>query len=252
MVKFVTEICDTLFNSMGFGVHDNVYQFQGFLCLLNIILSAWPLLCYFIYSTDIHIVFWLGPVPQYVNLMVPVCMLTLNLGVNYFGVFNKQRAGDARCGCFLLFVLVGSALLGGGLYVVMIAEGAATDLTTNCGQTALTGKLDSEWARLNAFYEACDPKRQVEVTQCRGFSKTFPNRVYVNYLESLEYEFDCVGFCQFWAKPIFADDAQLGTRCATVLGQHVGTVSGLVGFPTAIQGAIMIGIGICLSGYDHL
>jgi len=252
MVKFVTVICDGVFNSIGFGAHENVLQFQGFLCLLNIILSSWPLICYFVYSTDFHIVFWLGPVPQYVNLMVPVCMLTLNIGVNYFGFWHKAMANTARCTCFLLFVLVGSTLLGAGLYVMMLAEGARTELTSKCGESAMTAKLDSQWAQLNAFYEACDPKREKEITQCPGFSAAFPNRVYVNYLESLEYEFECVGFCQFWAKPIFSDDAQLGTRCASELGKHVGAVSGMIGMPTAVQGAIMITIGLCLSGYEHL
>jgi len=252
MVKIVTTICDAVFNSVGFGAHENVLQFQGFLCLLNILLSSWPLICYFVYSTDFHVVFWLGPVPQYVNLMVPLCMLTLNIGVNYFGFWHKAMANTARVSCFLLFFIVGAALLGAGLYVVTIAEAKAHELTSKCGETPITAKLDGEWARLNAFYEACDPSRQKEITQCPGYSDTFPNRVYVNYLESLEYEFQCVGFCQFWAKPIFSDDAELGKRCASILGKHVGAVSGMVGFPTAIQGAIMITIGICLSGYDHL
>lgn len=253
MVKIVNQICDYLFNEiLGFGAHDNVYQFQGFLCLMNILLSSWPILCYFIYSTDFHVVFWLGPVPQYVNLMVPVCLLCLNLGVNYFGFFNKSMAHTARLSCFLLFLIIGSVLLGAGLYVVTIAEQAANELIAECGQTTLTAKLDGEWARLNAFYDACDPTRKKEITQCPGFSETFPNRVYINYLEQLEYEFQCVGFCQFWAKPIFSEDAELGKRCASTLGKHVGAVSAMVGFPTAIQGAAMILIGICLSGYEHL
>jgi len=249
--KLINRFCDSFFNYLGFGAHKNVYQFQGFLCLLNILLSAWPLLCYFLYSTDFHIVFWLGPVPQYVNLIVPLCMLLLNLGVQYFGIFSNM-AHTARITCFLMFLIIGSILLGAGLYVVTLAEGTATELTSKCGQTPLTAKLDSEWGRLNAFYEACDPKRQLMITQCPGYSETFPNRVYVNYLESLEYEFDCVGFCQFWAKPIFSSEAELGKRCASTLGKHVGAVSVMVGFPTAIQGAAMITIGLCLSGYQHL
>lgn len=252
MVKIVNTICDTFFNYLGFGAHENMYQFQGFICLMNILLSAWPLLCYFVYSTDFHVVFWLGPVPQYVNLLVPVCMVCLNLGVNYFGFFNKSMAHTARISCFLLFLIIGAVLLGAGLYVVTIAEAAAVELTVECGQTPVTAKLDNEWARLNAFYEACDPKRQKEVTQCPGFSDTFPNRVYVNYLEQLEYEFECVGFCQFWSKPIFTDDAQLGQRCASSVGKHVGAVGAMVGLPTAIMGAAFITIGICLSSYDHL
>lgn len=252
MVKIITNGCDSFFNYAGFGAHDNVCAFQGFLCMVNVLLSFWPLLCYLLYSTDVHIVFWLGPVPQYVNLAVPCCLCFLNLGVNFFGIANKSRGATTRVSCFFLFVILGSLLLAGGAYVTMIAEKKAAELTSHCGETPLTRKLETQWLQLNRFYESCDPKRQIAVTQCPGMTRQFPNMAFINYLEQLEYEFDCVGFCQFWSKPIFNQDAELGKRCASALGTHVGAVAGFVGMPTAGLGLAMISIGICLSGYEHL
>jgi hypothetical protein len=251
MVKVINDVCDLFFNYLGFGAHTQYYQFQLFLCLLNVALSAWPLMCYALYTSDVHIVFWIGEIPQYVNLMVPLCLVTLNIGVNYFSLV-KSSASSARIGCFMLFVTIGALMLGMGLYVAMIATESSAELTEQCGKTPLTAKVEGEWQRLNKFYEECDPKRKKVVTQCPGFSKEFPNRVFVNYLESLEYEYDCVGFCKFWAKPIFNEGAEMGNRCASAIGEHVGTIEFTVGTPTAMVGAGLLYIGLMLAGYDHL
>lgn len=253
ITSYVTILCDNFFNTLGFGAEKDVLNFQLFLCLLNVLLSAWPLLCYLLFSTDLHTVFWLGPVPQYVNLLVPCMLCLLNLAVNVFTYCNKNLTpGHARAICFCLFLTIGAVLLGAGLYVVKISEDRAVELTENCGETALTRKLETTWRKLNQFYERCDSTRKIEITQCPGLSKAFPNRVFVNYLEELEYEFNCVGFCSFLAKPIFNPSAELGKRCASSLGKHVQSISYMIGMPTAQLGAVLIVIGVCLSGYEHL
>ena len=116
----------------------------------------------------------------------------------------------------------------------------------------MTRKLENQWQQLNTFYEDCDPKRKKAVTQCGGFSEEFPNRLFVNYLESLELDFECVGFCKFWAKPIFDNDIEPGLRCATALGKHVRTIAGTVGFPTVCCGGALNIVGIMLAFYEHL
>lgn len=251
MVKVINNMCDLFFNYLNIGAHSGGQQFQLFLCLMNIALSAWPLMCYILYTTDVHIVFWIGEVPQYVNLLVPASLLLLNLGVNFFTLVHVS-ANNARIGCFSLFLVLGSIMLGAGLYVTMIASSTSAELTQECGKTPLTAKVEGEWQRLNKFYEDCDPQRKKVVTQCSGFSKEFPNRVFINYLEELEYEFDCVGFCKFWAKPIFNSGSELGNRCASAIGEHVASIEFMVGTPTSVVGAGLLYIGLLLAGYDHL
>lgn len=251
MGKYVNEGCDFFFNYLNVGAQKNSFNFQLFLCLLNVVLSLWPLICYVLYSTDVHVVFWLGPTPQYINLMVPVCLVCLNIGVNCFQCCHF-RAKCAKIGCFTMFLLLGSILVGAGLFATTIAETKSAELIQNCGSSALARRLDAEWRKLNAFYVRCDPTRKKDIVTCGGFSKAFPNRVFVNYLESLEYEFDCVGFCKFWAQPIFNLDADLAIRCASALGEHVGAVAWTVGTPTAILGASLIYIGVILANYDHI
>merc|ERR1719235_1088318 len=106
------------------------------------------------------------------------------------------------------------------------------------------------WRKLNMFYDRCDKTRVKDIVQCPGYTRAFPNRVFVDYLEELEYEFNCVGFCSFLAKPIFNRQSELGNRCASKLGKHVEGISLMVGMPTAQLGGILITIGVCLSGYE--
>lgn len=253
MVKYITIGCDFFFNTLGFGAHEgkNAYNFQLFLCLMNVTLSAWPIVCYIIYTSDIHVVLWLGSTPQYVNLMVPLVLLVLNIGVNVFQMCH-YTGQCARVGCFTLFLVLGALLLAAGGFVFVQAEAKAAELIDACGSTPLPRKIELEWQKLNRFYQECSPERKVDIVQCPGFSKQFPNRVFVDYIESLEYEFNCVGFCKFWAKPLFNQNADLATRCATSIGEHVGSIAWSVGAPTAAIGVALVTIGSLLSGYDHL
>merc|ERR1719456_1321063 len=103
----------------------------------------------------------------------------------------------------------------------------------DCGDDPVTRKLENEWTKLNTFYDDCDIKRKKAVTRCPGFSENFPNPVFVNYLESLELDFECSGFCKFWAKPIFTEASDsVGNRCSSALGHHVRQISATVGLPT--------------------
>lgn len=253
MVKIVTEGCDLFFNTMGFGVHKNAMQFQLFLCLLNICFSFWPIICYLIYTSDIHVVFWLGPLPQIVNLAVPVCLLTLNLGVNFFQLCGQNlRAKTARIGCFSQFLIIGCFMLGGGFAVFTEAEVKSNEIINHCGETEQTRMLEQEWERANAFHAECDASRRMEVTQCPGFRDEFPDDVFIDYLYQLEFEFMCTGFCKFDAKPLFNRDALPGVRCATMIGNHVASIAGTVGTPTILLGAALSTVGVLLSQYDHL
>lgn len=253
MVKIVTDGCDFMFNSLGFGVHDNIMQFQMFLCLLNIIFSFWPIVCYLIYTSDIHVVFWLGALPMLVNLSVPILLFTLNMGVNFFQFCGKNlRAKATRLGCFGQFLIIGAIMFAGGLAVFVLAEEKAREIIHDCGNTEQTRMLEQEWEKADTFYAECDPNRERELTSCPDFEKEFPKRVFVDYLYQLEYEFECTGFCRFDALPLFNKNALPGVRCASMIGTHVSSLAMTVGVPTMALGAGLIYVGILLSQYDHL
>lgn len=248
----INGFCDGVFECLNFGAHKNQYQFQLFLCLVNIVLSVWPILCFFLYTSDIHVVFWLGDTPQYVTLAVPLVLLVLNLAISVFRFTpGSQGQMGAQLSCFMIFLVVGSVLLGAGTYVFMITDMRATELTHHCGEKLMTRRLESEWSALNSFYGQCDPKREMRIDDCEGFEDKFPDPVFVNYLEALELEFDCTGFCRFWAKPLF-NQAAGEQRCASAVAEHIYSTAYTVGVATAGLGAFLILIGVCLGRYDNL
>lgn len=249
MVKVVNDICDAFFNAFEFGAQKNAYQFQLFICFLNVILSLWPIVCYFLLARDVHTVFWLGSIPQFVNLLVPLVLFVLNISVNIFTAV-KTSSTTSQITCVMLFCVLGSILVGAGVHVMMQAQSVRVDLDLHCGETILTRKIENTWTNLNSFYEQCG--RRGDVRRCRGFRKRFGRNQLVNYLEDLEHSFDCVGFCKFLAKPIFNQESEMGKRCATSLSKHHRQVISLVGVPTVVLGSFMLIIGLMFSGYDHL
>jgi len=249
----INGFCDCVFDFLNFGAHKNQYQFQLFLCLLNIVLSVWPLLCFFLYTADIHVLFWLGMTPQYVNLGVPLVLLVLNLCITVFRFTpGSQGAVGSKISCFMIFLIVGSVLMGAGAYVWMITDMRATELIHHCGEKPMTSRLESEWSKLNSFYGECDPKRLKGVNQCPGFEDSFPDQTLANYLEALELEFGCTGFCRFWAKPLFNKASESAHRCASSVAEHIYTTAYSVGAATMGLGSALILIGVCLGRYDHL
>jgi len=162
----VNWLCDNIFNQLNMGAHNNQRKFQGFLCLMNIAMSAWPLICYMLYTSDIHILFWLGQTPQYVNLAVPAMLLILNLSVTFFALSPNMSAKSSRIGCFGIFMLLGGIMLGAGAWVWMHTEKQVDILMHRCGEDSMTRRLDVEWTGLNAFYVKCDPKRKSVTEAC--------------------------------------------------------------------------------------
>lgn len=249
----INGFCDSVFEFLNFGAHKNQYQFQLFLCLLNILFSIWPLLCFFLYTADIHVLFWLGSTPQYVNLGVPLVLLVLNLCITVFRFTpGSQGATGAQISCFTAFLVVGSLMLGAGAYVFMITDMRATELTHHCGEKLMTRRLESEWSALNSFYGECDPKRKMRIRDCDGFEDSFPDQVFVDYLEALELEFGCTGFCRFWAKPLFNQASDSANRCASSVAEHIYSTAYTVGAATGGLGVVLLLVGVCLGQYDHL
>jgi len=273
--SFITYWLDKLFECLGMGAHKNALAFQGCVCLINIVLSIHPLFCHLTVLNSLHVVFWLGKGPMYVNLAVPVTLFLLNIGVAAFQLgANAERSHEAKkghaasvpppggykgartqMGCFLLFLILGSMLMGFGAYVMKVSRDTSEDLIHSCGSTPMTMRLEQEWNKLETFFEMC--KRHLRrapdyVQQCPFYGRTFPNRVFANYLEDLESDFNCVGFCKFWAKPLFNPDSDRGVRCASALGEELVQAGNIVGFPTFCTGLVLAVVGICLRGYENL
>lgn len=275
LVKNITHGLDTFFEWLGLGAHKNPCVFQGFVCILNLLLSIHPLICHVSVLQSIHVVFWLGKGPMYINLATPALFFLLNIGVFIFQAAAGQgscwasdkkkktnvperaglKAAHTQMGCFLLFLVLGSILIGFGSYVLKVSEDTAQELIHSCGSTPMTMRLEQEWGKLEHFFSVCarHMRRVPEyVQQCPYYGRTFPDRVFANYLEDLEADFNCVGFCKFWAKPLFNPDADRGVRCATALGDHLVEAGMFVGVPPIIVGCIFVILGICLRGYDNL
>lgn len=251
MVKYIDPLCDFFFNYFEIGANKNHCQFQGFICLLNIMLSIWPLVCFLVFTSDIHVVFWMGKGPMVANLLVPVLLFILNIMVQFFtSCGHKTTAFGAKISCVVIFVLLGSCVLGMGAFVMFESGQVSNELINHCGATPRTARLEAEWNKLNAFYEHCGRDRAV--TACPGFTRRFPNRVFVEYLEVMEWDFNCVGFCKFMAKPIFNKQADLAQRCSSEVGKHNAKIGELVGTPKVVIGLALIAVGTCMGGYDHL
>mmetsp|Transcript_114979 Transcript_114979/g.199357 ORF Transcript_114979/g.199357 Transcript_114979/m.199357 type:complete len:258 (-) Transcript_114979:114-887(-) len=249
----VTRLLDSIFSCLGFGAHHNPARMQLLICLLNIIFSIVPIIMYIWVSVNIHVIFWLGMAPQYANICVPIALSFLNMGTIAIK-YLQPKAEASRISCFLIFLTLGSVMLGVGLYVQILAYNVAEDLIHRCGASTLSAQLESEWQRLNAFYQQCyvmQGKLEL-IEQCPGFAEAFPNRVFANYIEDIEYDYNCVGFCQFWAQPLFNMDADRNRRCATEIGEEMEWIGNTVGMPTMLVGLMVVLVGACLALYDHL
>lgn len=249
----VTRILDKVFSFLNLQAQDGLFYLQSFICFINLVFSIYPIIMYFVYSNNIHVMFWLGNAPQYANLTVPISLCLLNVGVNVVSNL-KLETKRAQKVCLFLFVAVGSANMGAGAWVMIETKRVSQDLLHDCGASTLSARIEAEWQRLSAFYTKCQVSqgKKMFIQECPGFVETFPNRAYVNYIEDVEIDYNCVGFCQFYAQPLFNLDGDRGLRCASAIGEEMGSVGKIIGLPTLIIGLTIVTWGICLALYEHL
>jgi len=253
MVQLVTRILDKVFTVLNLKVHTSSFTLQMLVCGINAMFSISPIILYIVYSNNIHILFWMGDVATTANIVTPISLCFLNLGVNVVTSL-KLETKRAQIVCFWLFVLLGAANITAGMNVITTANRVSGELIHQCGSTTLTARIEAEWQRLSQFYSACQVSagKMIYIQECPNFAQAFPNRVYVNYIEDVEIDYSCVGFCQFWAQPLFNLDADRGLRCATALGEQMDTVGRWVGIPTLFIGFTVASWGVLLYLYDHL
>jgi len=263
-VSTVTKSIDFFFDVAGFDAHTNPVWFQFFLILVNLAFSVYPIVCLLIFYNDVHVLFWLGSAPFYVNISVPIAITSLNIGTTICKC-TKPRPGTAKVLCFILFLLIGSVLMGAGAFMHYESSNVSEELIHDCGETPLTSTVETEWQDLWNFYQKCQAQTgYVEIiTACPGYGTKFPDKdtagaqnhlehEYVDYLESVEIDFECVGFCNFLAKPLFNMDSDRELRCATAIGERIQSIGKLIAWPTMATGLFVCCLGACLAAYEHL
>mmetsp|Transcript_106670 Transcript_106670/g.299690 ORF Transcript_106670/g.299690 Transcript_106670/m.299690 type:complete len:256 (-) Transcript_106670:128-895(-) len=236
------------------GSHKNIWSFQLYMLAANVLVSLYPLTCYFTICQNVHVLFWVGAAPGYVTLLVPAMVFTLNF---VFGFLQcaKRDGAKTKASCVSTLTMMGVVFLVAGSYVTWLAYDSTMSLTQQCGKDGLTKRVQSKWDELRRFHEECCKRKGMDdvfIQQCKGFGSKFGDNFYAEYLEDLEYDYDCQGFCQFWARPLFNENGELGRRCVVDLGQEVVKVVYIVGLPSMGFGVFLLLSGACVFGYQHL
>jgi len=263
LVKWITKTVDEfitafskvltdLFPALGDFIPN--YAFHFFIILINIFLSTPNLILYFVGGSNAHISFWLGEAPRYVNLMVPLTLLALNLSIPLVTAMAMRKSGVSWY-LFVMFLIVGLAIFAGGLVVIVQTASVVDSLWYSCGTDAMTRKIQSEWQRLADFQSRClqaEGDRGRYIQQCPGFGAVRNgHEAYVDYIEDMELDYSCQGFCGDWPRPLFDPDIA-GDPCAWAVGSELSNFGYWVGLPTMVTGQLTIWIGQCLSRYSHI
>jgi hypothetical protein len=231
------------------------YAFHIFILLFNVAQSTPNLILWALSDNDVHVIFWLGVAPSYVNMSVPFFLLllnvsfwlmTLSLNVSYKFVSNF---------IMIVFTVVGLMMIGASLLVGIQTWVVADSLWYSCGHDPLTAKIQSEWDVLAKFQAECieeHGEKGYYIQQCPGFGELRKGReTYVDYIEDIELDYTCQGFCTTWARPLF-DPEMSGDSCASAIGSHVANVGAWIAIPTMITGQVTLNFGSCLSRYKHV
>mmetsp|Transcript_105729 Transcript_105729/g.341033 ORF Transcript_105729/g.341033 Transcript_105729/m.341033 type:complete len:253 (-) Transcript_105729:101-859(-) len=252
MVQCITTLLDYLIDTLKCSWRNaNLLA-----CLAVSVLSVYPVVCFLILREKVHVTFWLGPLPVLLNLAVPVALYSTLLVVPCLSC-TRFRAGCLRATLLTWFVANGSMLAGCGLYVLQASYTVSGELIGACGSGARTARVQAEWQRLRRFQQECqrrEGQRDIFIQQCPGFRdmQAAPHEAYVDYIEDMELDYDCQGFCHLARKPLFSAENLGLRRCASAVGEEIADVGYAVGLPLLAIGALVALLGACLAGYDHL
>mmetsp|Transcript_76866 Transcript_76866/g.212943 ORF Transcript_76866/g.212943 Transcript_76866/m.212943 type:complete len:182 (+) Transcript_76866:511-1056(+) len=171
-----------------------------------------------------------------------------------------KQGGFTRRGARLLvlvsFITAGVAMIASAVHLDTVSSGVAESLVYRCGSTGgASHEVEQEWQHLNAIRRQCVAaagSEAVDMRHCPGFAQ-HQGSEHAAYLQQLEDDFRCTGFCRFWAPPLFvAGRAEAGKRCASALGAEVQRVGHLIAWPVVASGAVVIFLGAVLGAYEHL
>mmetsp|Transcript_121042 Transcript_121042/g.353730 ORF Transcript_121042/g.353730 Transcript_121042/m.353730 type:complete len:261 (-) Transcript_121042:74-856(-) len=250
----LTRNIDHVVDNFDFGKH-TACVFVLSILVVVLLLSAEPLILFFELRDNVHIAFWLGPVPIWLNLAVPISLCQMFLIIVCLNCRQSHHCIKGTLLCW--FTTNGIALIGYGIYAIVHATAVSQELLHDCGSGSFSGQIQAEWERLHTFLEDC--KRQEGTTdmfvqQCPGFAamEAPPHYVYVTYIEEMESDYNCQGFCQFHRESLFNTESYQGDSCSQAVGQHLAQVGVEVGTPMVIIGGLVIGLGLCFQHYKHL
>lgn len=231
------------------------YAFHIFILLFNLLLSTPNLILWALSDNDVHVIFWLGVAPAYVNMSVPLFLLLLNVSFWLMKLGFTLSHKFVSNFIFIVFTVVGLMMFGASLLVGIQTWAVVDSLWYSCGHDPLTAKIQSEWDVLAKFQAECIEEHGEKghyIQQCPGFNELRKGReTYVDYIEDIELDYTCQGFCTTWARPLF-DPEMIGDSCASRIGGHVANVGAWIAIPTMITGQITLNFGQCLSRYRHV
>jgi hypothetical protein len=227
--------------------------FHVFVFLLNTTISIPNIIFYCVLDANLHVIFWMGQGPASVNLLVPSVLLCVSMSLPLLTLCQLPRKFLKRTLC-LVYMIASLAIIGGGGMVLFQAIEVSNDLIYTCGASDLSSKIQTEWKRLWQFRKDCAEKEgndDILIQQCPGFDKLAKGHdSYVDYIQTMEEDYNCAGFCQFFEKPLFQYEGQ--TRCASQIGKTVNAIGWTVGLPTLCSGFITIFFGIMFQSYEHI
>lgn len=251
-IDYIIEAIGAFFPEEG-----NRLAFHLFLMLLNLLLSSVNIVLFFKLDANNHITFWLGPATRYINLSVPIVLTLVSIHLFLLNCCSFPK-DTVRKIIFVVFCVAGLQLVACSIYVLAISLKAHNDLVYACGKSKMTKAVETEWQRLADFQKECAKtegreENDIFIQQCPGFEEVVnENELMVDYIEDMEYDYGCQGFCQFWSHPLFSEEADTGKRCASLIGADVFDTGFSIGIPTLISGMVTIFIGQVLAQYEHL
>jgi hypothetical protein len=243
-----------------FGLEGDMakWSFHLLIFLLNLLLSMFNIVLYFRLGADLHIVMWMGEAAKYINLAVPALLTWVSVSLIMMNFCECKKDCVQRV-ILINFGLAAFLLIIGSIYVFIKAWTVHNELVHTCGESRMTSAIQSEWQRLADFQKSCAEvmgraESDIFVQECPDFQEVNEggHKEYVEYIEDMEYDYGCQGFCEFFSRPLFNEDANTGERCADAIGEDVLEVGLWCSIPTLISGFLTLGIGQVLWRYDHL
>mmetsp|Transcript_66546 Transcript_66546/g.124148 ORF Transcript_66546/g.124148 Transcript_66546/m.124148 type:complete len:255 (+) Transcript_66546:123-887(+) len=235
------------------SVHDGstAYLFS-LLTLLTVLLAVIPVLMGMSYAEDPHVMHWHGNNLVWACYAIPVVLSLVTLAMFATMLIRPGRA-KTRHTILGTFVLATTALVGLGIFISVETFRLEADLVYDCSATPRSAALEAETQRVANFKTACEVKmgRQALVTQCPEYGRHFMPGGKHEYIETLEEDFECSGFCNYRAETLYTESASQ-TRCADAVAADLFSAGVMTSVTLLIYGALLATTSACLLSYENI
>mmetsp|Transcript_1549 Transcript_1549/g.3992 ORF Transcript_1549/g.3992 Transcript_1549/m.3992 type:complete len:255 (+) Transcript_1549:108-872(+) len=222
------------------------------LILLTILLAVVPVLMGMSYAEDKHVLHWHGTNLTWACYAIPLVLCFVTFAMGMMMLIRPGRAGT-RNTILLVFVLATTTLVGLGVVLSVETFRLEADLVYDCMATPQASALEAETQRLANFKTACEVQmaRQELVTQCPDYGRYFTPGGKHEYIEQLEEDFECSGFCNYRAETLYTE-SESQQRCADALAEDLFS-AGVVTSATLMMYGLMLAItSACLLSYENI